>query len=200
MKKLILFLFLAVLTIKSFGATVTLAWDANTDGATGYKLYGYTGGTTSQLALVTGILTTTDTVTVTNANWTFWATAINNAGEESLPSNAVLASVLPSPAVVIQSPTVLYTGNGLYQASFSWTPSPAEYYVTNYIAKLTKSGVSVGIQNTGTNRVASFTSLVDGSYSFTVTPVNFEILGTVAFQNFSIVRLGNPKNFRVKIN
>ena len=178
-------------------ATIALEWDANTDRTTGYSIYGTVNGVTSELVTVAGINTTTATVNVPCGEWEFHCRA-NYEAEQSGPSNTVAVKSLAAPAVLIPLPVVSYAGGVLYNAACSWTPSAPEYGVTNYVAALTKANGTVDTFNTGTNRTAFFTGLTEGNHTLRVTPQNRCGNGAIAFVNFAITRLGQPKNFRTK--
>jgi hypothetical protein len=97
MKKFIislLLLIVAVITLRS--ATVTLAWDANSEpDLAGYKLYAGTNG--SGIHTLLGDVGNITLVTVSNltlgATYYFVVTAYNTSGLESTPSNEVSYTV-----------------------------------------------------------------------------------------------------------
>jgi len=104
-KKLsVLGLVLSVMLVLLWGCTagaVTLEWDANTDDTVGYNVhYGNTSGGYTSFQYVSGIDTTTHTITLPDGDWYFVLTAIDEANNESGYSNEVTTNIDTVPPMV----------------------------------------------------------------------------------------------------
>ena len=100
MKKRFFAIFLFALTTMfsvPYGASVTLAWDPNTEpDIAGYKLYyGSPVGTYSEVVNVGNTTNTTVDTLVSGNTYAFYVTCYNTSGLESEPSNVVEYSVPP---------------------------------------------------------------------------------------------------------
>jgi hypothetical protein len=186
--KLLTFLLLSV-CLSARAATLSFAWGRADTGTTGYNLYGVLGSVTNLLGSTTGLDSTNITVTVSpNGSWKFQATAIYGDVGESVPCAALPVFVQAAPAPSVFQPITTRVGS-TYNASISWSASPHDYYVTNYVARLTRTG-GTGQTTTTASTSAIFTGLISGHYEFTVSGVNMTGEGIPGTRSFNIT--GGP--------
>jgi hypothetical protein len=173
-------------------------WTNNDPGTDSYNFYGLLGTSTNLLASVVGIDSTNlFLTTIPNGAWKFYVTALSGGNiitVESVPSNVLPVSILPAPAPVILVPVITLTP-GNYTAALSWTRPPIDYYVTNFVAKLSKSGSGVSISVTTTNTTFLFDHLSNGGYTFSVNGVNMQGPGIDGIRTFKIN--AGPKNLSI---
>jgi predicted phage tail protein len=140
------------------------------------------------LGFTTGIDSTNITVNVSpNGNWKFQATAIYGDVGESAPNAALTVFVQAAPAPSVFQPLTTRVGS-TYNASISWSSALHDYYVTNYIARLTKQGITQTVTTTATS--TTFTGLTAGRYDFSVVGVNMTGEGLPGLRSFNIT--GGP--------
>jgi len=171
----------------SWAAQVALAWNANTDAATGYKLYySTTSGRYGSVIDVGNI--TTYTVNNLNAGTTYYfaATAYDASGDESGYSNEV-AYTIPSSQVPVSSLTITgptqvnengsasYTCRATYSDGSSATVTPA----------WSEDSASASISSTGRLTTASVNSdqhlIISAAYggrfgSYAVTIIDGQVV------------------------
>jgi hypothetical protein len=107
MKKLISLILLFVITITTIGASVTLAWDPNSEpDVAGYRLYYGTNGfgTVVNCGNVTNYSISD---LLPGHTYSFYATCYNTSGLESEPSNVVEYTVPVSQGTNILAPIKL---------------------------------------------------------------------------------------------
>ena len=173
-------------------APINFEWAPADPGTTGYNFYGILGTATNNLGSTVGISSTNITVNVTpNGSWRFQVTAVYPEGE-SAPSNVVPVFVQAAPAPTVFPPIITTVGN-TYTANFTWTAVAHDYYVTNYVVRLTRSGSTLTTTTTAVN--ASFANLQSGHYEFSVAGINMTGEGLPGTRSFNI--LGPPKNLKV---
>lgn len=144
-------LFTAILGffLKASAATVSLAWDANTESdLAGYKIY---VGTAPRVYVTNYTVGKVTTLTITNlaydVTYYFAATAYNTASLESELSNEVNALVpTPLPPTTPGVPAFVSRGFGLGAASFAYSDTKASGFnvYTNGMLALGGVGKSAG--------------------------------------------------------
>jgi len=183
---------LLLTTALARAASLQFEWAPADPGTTGYNFYGILGSATNNLGSTVGVNSTNITVNAApNGSWRFQVTALYPEGE-SAPSNVVPVFVQAAPAPTVFPPLITPVG-GAYTASFTWTAPPHDYYVTNYVVRLTRAGST--LTATTASLSVSFTGLQSGHYEFSVAGVNMTGEGLPGTRSFNI--LGPPKNLKV---
>lgn len=179
-------------------ATVSLGWDANTDGVTkGYYVYTLQG--TTQVSKQDALTATTFTVSglANSTTYSFNVTAYDVNKRESLPSNTVnftTPAAIPIPAV----PTISgynWSKNAVsgYDIDVAWTVSAG---ATSYVIQILNASGAVLQTNTSTSNATRFAAMPAGAYSVMVKASNTS--GSSVFSGaYAVIILASPGNTRV---
>ena len=151
---------------------INLSWTASTDnvGVTGYRIY--RDGSATPLDSVGGSTTTySDTTVAPGTQYTYTVTAIDAAGNESLPSNSATATgsdtVAPLPPTTVMATAVSDT-----QINLAWSGASDNVGVTGY--QIFRNGGATPIAIVGASPTTySNTGLSGGTaYSYTIKAVD----------------------------
>jgi hypothetical protein len=126
----------AMMTLSSDGATVTLAWDANTDQVDGYRIYWGTAPRSYQSHYDVGNVTNFAVPRMFGPGQYFFAATAYLGAAESGYSNEVSMAVLPAPPPASPQITMIVASSILTtQAVIAWTTdvdcSGTAFYGTN---------------------------------------------------------------------
>lgn len=136
--KTLLTSFLVFVALLTKAATVTLTWDANTDGVTtSYTVYKVLAGTTSAIGSVTHpTVTLSVTRELPGTTASYYVTAKSSQGLESGPSNVVVDTVpstLPLPSAIMNLTGTVSVSGGTVTETLTWSANLPSEQVTSYL-------------------------------------------------------------------
>ncbi|BBE21441.1 hypothetical protein MN0502_03240 [Arthrobacter sp. MN05-02] len=163
------------LTIDGSAVTVDLGWEP-TEGAAGYRVYRASAGNAPVAVGDADGPDFKDTTADVGLEYTYTVVALDAAGTESVPSNALELTTVDPDVPVAPVPTGLALGAvNKNDVTVTWTPSEGALFYQAYRAEPTAGGSLGEFELVGRADGASFTDtdvLTTIEYTYAVTAVN----------------------------
>lgn len=194
-------LLLTILSTFANGASITLAWDANTDGVTTqYVLYKTVNGVTSAVSTVAHpTITATTARELPGTTASYYVTAKSAQGLESGPSNVVVDNVpaaLPLPSAVANLQGTVSVVQGVVTQTLSWSANSAAEAVTQYVVRRYDAN-NVMVQSMTSTGTAVQMTYTQATMRTDVVAVNATGAGPV--RSYSVVSPKVPGNARITV-
>jgi hypothetical protein len=197
-KTCLLVCLLVGLILPTQAANVTVLWNQNPEtNIVSYTIYqsNHVSGAVVLSTVNHPTTTTTFSNITAGVNYSFWATAKNDAALESDPSVSVsyfLPASVP-PSIVLNRPIFGdFSGGNWRDVEFSWPASPSSAATTNYVVRIQNVAVPSNFQTYNTS-TPNFTFATIPLDDWTITVVAQNRVGSSAVTASSTYNLSKRK-------